>query len=144
MLKIIYFLLLLSSYLAIVSSTGYITYHLYSKDYPLIGVSCSDGKNGLITRWGISDLQTLYPYVTAFSDSQWNSPNCGKCVRLQTPTKTVFVTVIDSCGPAPSGLDAHFDVAPEVFSELFGSTTAGVGQGEWTFVRPSLCDGNKG
>lgn len=54
--------------------TGYVSYHLYSPSTPLTQCACSDGQNGLITRWGINDLSSLFPYVSAFSNCQWNSP----------------------------------------------------------------------
>jgi hypothetical protein len=56
------------------------------------------------------------------------------------------LTVIDQCGPAPGGYDAHFDIAPPAFRELFGDAgvNAGVQPADWQFVDSSNCPGNKG
>ncbi|KAI9197184.1 Cerato-platanin-domain-containing protein [Polychytrium aggregatum] len=112
-------------------------------------VSCSDGSNGLITRWGYSDLSQLWPYVMAFNDAGWNSPNCGTCIELtDTITgNTVHVTVIDQCGPPPSGYSAHFDIAPPAHQELFGaaaSVSKGSGVANYRTVASSFCRGNRG
>jgi hypothetical protein len=90
----------------------------------------------------------MYPYVTAFSGATWNSPNCGRCVKVTNRAKgnSVFLTVIDQCGPPPGGFDAHFDIAPPAFRELFGDAgvNAGVQHADWAFVGTSMCKGNKG
>lgn len=128
------------------TATGYASYHLYSPGFSLLQCACSDGVNGLITRWQINDLQSLYPYVSAFSMVQWNSPNCGKCIRLENPNngRVIYVTAIDYCGPPPGGYDAHFDLSPDAFSELFGGTGQGIGSVEWGYADSSSCKGNRG
>lgn len=75
-----------------------------------------------------------------------NSPNCGKCIKLtnKAANKSVYVTVIDQCGPAPPGYDAHFDISPDAFSILYGSTTQGIGSADWQFVSSTYCRGNRG
>ena len=133
-----------SLFIVFSSSKGYVTYHSYSATFPLTSCACSDGKNGLMTRWKYVDLSKMYPYVTSFSSVQWNSPNCGKCLKLVGPKATIYVTTIDMCGPAPSGYDAHFDVAPEAFKELYGGLTAGVGSVEWSYAPYQNCRGNRG
>ena len=130
-MKFVLLLTFLSIFIALSSSKGYATYHLYE---------C-----GLITRWNYDDLSNLYPYVTAFSGAKWNSPNCGQCLKITGPKATVYLTVIDMCGGAPAGYDAHFDVSPDAFIDLFGSTTAGFGDVTWSYASPnSLCRGNLG
>jgi len=47
--------------------TAYITYHLYNSGDSLNTVACSDGANGLETRWGYSTLSPLYPSVSAWN-----------------------------------------------------------------------------
>jgi len=103
-------------------------------------------KNGIMTNFKYSNLSPMFPYVTAFSGATWNSPNCGRCVRLTSGGRTVHLTVIDQCGPAPGGYDAHFDIAPPAFRELFGDkgVTAGVQSADWQFVASSNCRGNRG
>jgi hypothetical protein len=58
----------------------------------------------------------------------------------------VYLNVIDQCGPPPGGYDAHFDIAPPAFRELFGDAgvNAGVQSANWQFVDASNCRGNKG
>jgi len=127
-------------------SAAYCTYHNYNSGDSLTTVACSDGINGIMTKFGYSNLSPMYPYVTAFSGATWNSPNCGRCVRLTSGGRTVHLTVIDQCGPAPGGYDAHFDIAPPAFRELFGDAgvNAGVQPADWQFVDSSNCQGNKG
>jgi hypothetical protein len=55
--------------------------------------SCSDGANGLITRYGVQNLQQLRnklqpnTYVGAYrAVTRWNDPNCGKCFRVTNPS----------------------------------------------------------
>ena len=59
---------------------GYCTYHMYSATDSLGTTACSDGRNGLQTTFGITDLSSLYPYVTAMEGVRWNHPKCGDCV----------------------------------------------------------------
>jgi len=126
--------------------SAYISYHLYNSGDSLNTVACSDGANGLETRWGYSTLSPLYPAVSAWSAVTWNSPNCGKCIQLTNPSNgnTAYVTAIDQCGPPPGGYTAHFDVAPDIFSKVFGSTTQGIGSANWAIVASNLCTGNRG
>jgi hypothetical protein len=58
----------------------------------------------------------------------------------------VYLNVIDQCGPPPGGYDAHFDISPPAFRELFGDAgvNAGVQSANWQFVDASNCRGNKG
>jgi len=39
---------------------------MYTASDSLTTVSCSDGANGLITKFGYSNLSKMYPYVTAW------------------------------------------------------------------------------
>jgi len=131
----------------LVDSAAYCTYHLYNAGDSLTTVACSDGANGIMTKFGYSTLSPMYPYVTAFSGATWNSPNCGRCVKVTSSRgNSVYLTVIDQCGGPPGGYDAHFDIAPPAFRELFGDAgvNAGVQSANWQFVDSSLCRGNKG
>ncbi|KAK7037547.1 hypothetical protein VNI00_011039 [Paramarasmius palmivorus] len=68
-------------------------------------VACSDGENGLITRFGFQtfgDIPT-FPFVGgAPTIPGWNSPNCGTCFALtfanSTGTHTIHFTAIDAGG----------------------------------------------
>jgi hypothetical protein len=125
-------------------SSAYLTYYNYFAGQPLTQVSCSDGANGLMTRWGYSTIDPMAPYVAAVSNVVWNSPNCGKCYKVTASTgNSIYVTAIDHCAPV-SNYAFHFDLHPNAFSELFGSLTQGVGTGTVTEVASSNCRGNKG
>jgi len=133
--------------LPLVSSKAYCTYHLYTSSDSLTTVACSDGANGIMTKMGYSNISPLFPYVTAYSGATWNSPNCGQCMEVTSNSgNTVYLTVIDQCGGAPGGYDAHFDIAPPAFLALFGSAgvNAGVQDANWKMVASHLCHGNKG
>jgi hypothetical protein len=107
--------------------TAYGTYHLYNSNDPITTVACSDGANGLETRWGYTDLSPMFPYVAAWDQISWNSPNCGTCILLNTSTTSIFLTAIDSCGAPPGGYDTHLDIAQPAFVKLFGQ--AGIDEG---------------
>lgn len=69
-------------------------------DRSLNVVSCSDGANGLITRYGWQTQSQIprFPYIGGSSDiAGWNSPNCGTCYSVTYgPTgKQVFILAID-------------------------------------------------
>ena len=137
------FFLLFISLVQVFSLQGYVTYHLYNPSFPLTSCACSDGAHGLITRWGYQDLSSLYPFVTAFSLSPWNSPYCGDCIKLNYGSNTIYVTVIDLCGSV-GGFDAHFDISPDAFQLLVGSTEAGHVNVGWDYASSNLCKGNRG
>ena len=67
----------------------------------LTAVSCSDGQNGLITRYGWQTQGQIpkFPYIGAAAAVEgWNSKNCGTCWAITYPKtgKTVNVLVVDS------------------------------------------------
>ena len=37
----------------------------------------------------------MFPYVAAYNNAPWNSPNCGKCMKITYKGKTIYVTAID-------------------------------------------------
>jgi hypothetical protein len=125
---------------------AYGTWHAYSASDPLTSVSCSDGANGLMTRWGYQTLEPMFPYVAAMAGATWNSPKCGTCVCLtdEAGAGSVCVTVIDACGAVAEG--THFDIAESAFTELFGTAgiQAGHGFAQWLVSDPAMCKGNKG
>ena len=71
------------------------SYHMYSASTPLTDCACSNGANGLITKFKYKDLSEMYPYVAAYSKAGWNSPNCGKCMKITYNGKSIFITAID-------------------------------------------------
>ena len=127
------------------SNTAYITYHNYNSEDSTNSVACSDGPNGLKTRWNYDTLHPMFPYIAAVSNLSWNSPNCGVCYKLTSGRNTVHITAIDQCGFGPTG-EAHFDMAPDAFMELLGDDGHQHGHGPATFqeVDNSFCEGNLG
>ncbi|PTB40952.1 uncharacterized protein TrAFT101_006103 [Trichoderma asperellum] len=73
-------------------------------------VSCSDGTNGLITRyhWQTQGQIPRFPYIGgAQAVAGWNSPNCGTCWKLTYSGKTIYVLAIDHTAAGFNiGLDA--------------------------------------
>ncbi|KAJ3390555.1 hypothetical protein HDU92_000394 [Lobulomyces angularis] len=128
------------------SETAYCTYHSYSPQTPISNVACSDGNNGLVAKLSLDlhgDISSLYPYVTAFSGTSWNSPKCGQCMKLTSTINTVYLTIIDACG-ALSNNKNHFDIAPPAFYELFGPEGVSNGNGNVIYeeVVSTFCHGN--
>lgn len=64
----------------------------------LTAVACSDGANGLITRYGWQTQGQVsgFPYIGA-SDTiaGWNSPNCGQCLQVSYQGRTIHVLALD-------------------------------------------------
>ena len=122
---------------------GYVTYHLYTLNFPLTSVSCSDGQNGLMTKFGIDTISPMFPYVGAYSNSPWNSENCGKCYKLTNviDCNSIYITAIDKCGLHKG--NPHFDLSKEAFTELFGIKGIKDGHGEvnWRSVDETKCKG---
>ncbi|KAK1255330.1 hypothetical protein MKX08_009325 [Trichoderma sp. CBMAI-0020] len=73
-------------------------------------VSCSDGANGLITRyhWQTQGQIPRFPYIGGVQAvAGWNSPNCGTCWKLTYSGKTIYVLAVDhSAAGFNIGLDA--------------------------------------
>jgi len=113
---------------SVFAQKSYVTYHNYASTTPLTSLACSDGANGLITRFKQSTLAKWYPNVGAASFAGWNSPNCGGCYKLQNAAngKSVSITVVDKCAAA-GGYDAHFDISPVAFATLGGSAGQAAG-----------------
>ena len=120
------------------------TYHLYQPSTPLTNVACSDGANGIIN-WGYKDLSYMFPYVTAWQDTAWNSPKCGTCFKITYHTNVIYVTVIDQCGKSDKAGTSHFDLSKEAFILLFGQEgiQKGTMEGNFELAQPSQCKGNK-
>lgn len=135
-----------------VNGLGYGTWQPYAANQPLDKVVCSNGENGLITRWHYNDLSQMFPYVTAISDGTgrplpWNSPECGKCMKLTDvqSKSSIFVTVVDAVPPTP-GYDMHYNIAEDAFKKLFGDAGIQAGHGQLTFEEADFhnCPGNRG
>ncbi|KAH8662164.1 eliciting plant response-like protein [Xylariales sp. PMI_506] len=67
----------------------------------LTAVSCSDGANGLITRYGWQTQGAIpnFPYIgAADAVAGWNSAECGTCWQLTYGAISVNVLAIDHAG----------------------------------------------
>ena len=54
----------------------------------------------------------MFPYVTAYYKSSWNSLECVRCWEIPYNGKSIFVTAIDLCGADARGNNgAHFDLS---------------------------------
>jgi len=125
--------------------SAYVTYHNYYEGQSLRETSCSDGENGLMTRWGYDTIDPMAPFVAATSISGWNSPNCGNCYEVVGSASTVYLTAIDQCGAGPEGM-MHFDIHPTAFQMLMGDDGVDAGSDYVKFreVSSLKCMGNQG
>ena len=77
-------------------------------------VSCSDGANGLITRYGWQTQGDVarFPYIGgAAAVDGWNSPSCGTCWSASWNGKTIYILAIDrSADGLNIALDAMNDL----------------------------------
>ncbi|KAF2025384.1 heat-stable 19 kDa antigen precursor [Setomelanomma holmii] len=64
----------------------------------LTAVSCSDGANGLITKygWQTQGAVAKFPYIGGYQGVEgWNSAQCGTCYGITYNGKTIYVLAID-------------------------------------------------
>lgn len=61
-------------------------------------IACSDGQNGLITRYGWKTQAEIpsFPFIGGVAGITHNSPDCGKCWRLEYQGTSIPVLAIDS------------------------------------------------
>ncbi|KAK3940844.1 Cerato-platanin [Diplogelasinospora grovesii] len=97
----------------------------------LTAVSCSDGANGLITRYGWQTQGDVkdFPYIAGVEAvAAWNSPNCGTCWSATYNGKTVYVLAIDHAATGINmGLHAMNDLTNGNAAQ-FGHVDATVAQ----------------
>ncbi|KAF4449178.1 putative SnodProt1 precursor [Fusarium austroafricanum] len=94
-------------------------------------VSCSDGKNGLETRYGWKTQGQIpkFPYIGgAQAVAGWNSPNCGTCWKLTYKGKSINVLAIDH---AASG----FNISPTAMNALTNGQAIKLGRVDATAVQ---------
>ncbi|KAK7456499.1 hypothetical protein VKT23_010749 [Stygiomarasmius scandens] len=92
-------------------------------------VACSDGVNGLITRFGWQTFGNIprFPHIgAAAAVAGWNSAQCGTCWKLSytnanSVTKSINVLAIDHAG-------AGFNVAQAAMDELTGGQAVALGR----------------
>ncbi|KAM0282283.1 hypothetical protein ACHAQH_003147 [Verticillium albo-atrum] len=95
-------------------------------DRLLSTVSCSDGANGLTTRYGWTTQRQAagFPYIGGVEAvAGWNSPNCGTCWELTYSGRTIHVLAVDH---ALSG----FNIALDAMNALTNGQAAQLGRVE--------------
>ncbi|EAU37999.1 allergen Asp f 15 precursor [Aspergillus terreus NIH2624] len=112
----------------------------YDQRYDVAGssmntVSCSDGVNGLTSKWPTFGSVPKFPHIGGSPTIPgWNSPNCGKCYKLTYGGKSIFVTAIDA---APGG----FNLALSAMNDLTNGQAVNLGRVQATYqeVAKSNC-----
>ncbi|RYP77842.1 hypothetical protein DL771_000939 [Monosporascus sp. 5C6A] len=92
----------------------------------LDAVACSDGPNGLKTRFGWQTQGQIprFPNIgAAAAVGGWNSPNCGTCWRLSYGGRSVNVLAVDHAG-------AGFNIGLSAMNRLTGGQAVQLGRVE--------------
>ena len=87
-------------------------------------IACSDGANGLITKYGYSTFGAIpsFPRIGGSSTiPSWNAATCGQCYAISYKGKTINVLAIDT---APSG----FNMAHAAMDKLTGGQATQLGR----------------
>ncbi|OHE97513.1 cerato-platanin [Colletotrichum orchidophilum] len=90
----------------------------------LDAVSCSDGANGLITRYGWQNQGQIakFPYIGgADAIAGWNSASCGTCWQLTYNGRSINVLAIDHAG-------SGFNLALGALNDLTNGQAAQLGR----------------
>lgn len=93
-------------------------------------VACSDGSNGLVTRYGWQTQGAIprHPHIGGYMGVEgWNSPQCGTCYSLTYNGKTVYILAIDRA--------AGFNIAKGAMDELTNNQAAALGRVEAQYVQ---------
>ncbi|KJX92838.1 eliciting plant response-like protein [Zymoseptoria brevis] len=92
---------------------------------PMTGVACSNGNNGLITRYGFQTYGSIprFPYIGGSSDiAGWNSAQCGQCYSLSwNGGQPIYILAIDHT------LDG-LNISEEAMNALTGGQAEAVGR----------------
>ncbi|KUI52612.1 Protein SnodProt1 [Cytospora mali] len=99
-------------------------------------VSCSDGTNGLITKYGYQTQGAIpdFPYVGgADVIAGWNSADCGTCWQLSYGGRTINVLAIDH---AASG----FNIGETAMNTLTNNQAAALGRVDATAVQVDITE----
>ncbi|QYT04788.1 Epl1/Sm1 [Trichoderma simmonsii] len=102
--------------LAVASTATYVSYDTGYDDpsRSLNDVSCSDGPNGLITKyhWQTQGQVSNFPYIGGVQGITWNSPQCGTCYKLTYGGRSIHVLAIDAA------YNGGFNIALKALNEL--------------------------
>jgi hypothetical protein len=90
-----------------------------NRDGSTSNVACSNGPNGLASRYPWFGNFSSFPYIGGAYDIVWNSTNCGSCWLIYNPANGawVYITGIDTAG-------SGFNIAKQAFQKL-GNVDAG-------------------
>ncbi|KAH8166080.1 cerato-platanin [Xylaria polymorpha] len=97
----------------------------------LTAVACSDGPNGLITRYGWQTQGQIprFPNIgAAVAVAGWNSAACGTCWKLTYNGRSVNVLAVDHAG-------AGFNIALAAMNTLTNGQAVALGRVEATAVQ---------
>ncbi|CAI6334784.1 unnamed protein product [Periconia digitata] len=100
---------------------------------PLTAVSCSDGANGLITKYGWQNQGSIarFPYIGGYEGvAGWNSPQCGTCYGVTYNGKTIYVLAIDRA--------AGFNLAKGAMDDLTNGQAEAVGRVDAQYAQVAL------
>jgi hypothetical protein len=100
----------------------------------LNGVACSNGVNGLASRYPTFGDLPSFPHIGGAFDIVWNSPNCGGCWKITNKASqaSIYITAIDTAG-------AGFNVAGAAYKELNSGRLGGALEVTAQKVPPSVC-----
>ncbi|KAF2704031.1 Cerato-platanin-domain-containing protein [Pleomassaria siparia CBS 279.74] len=116
------YIALATAALATLSSAVQVRYHAEYNDpsTSLLTTACSDGANGLVTKYGWTTLGQIpgFPHVgNVGAVAGWNSPSCGSCHRVTY--NGVSVNMVS--------MDVQYDMALDTMNELTGGQATTLG-----------------
>ncbi|OAL48325.1 Cerato-platanin [Pyrenochaeta sp. DS3sAY3a] len=90
-------------------------------------VSCSDGVNGLITKygWQTQGQVARFPHIGGYQGVEsWNSPQCGTCYGVTYNGKTIYVLAVDHTANGFNLAKAAMDELTNGQAEMLGRVEA--------------------
>ncbi|KAH0832021.1 Cerato-platanin [Lanmaoa asiatica] len=121
------------------SGTVKVTYDTMYDDptWSLGNTACSNGVNGLESKWPTLGNVPNYPFVGGIPGLTWNSTLCGTCWQLaylapNGTTSTIAITAVDEA--------YTFNIAENAFSTWAGSSGVAAGYVNATAVQVSPAD----
>ena len=122
----------LSSAISVSYDTGY-----DDAGRSLTAVACSDGQNGLITRYGWQNQGNVagFPRIGGYSGiAGWNSAQCGTCYGITYNGNTVYVLAVDHAGDG-------FNIAKQAMDQLTNGQAAALGRidAQYQQVGTNMC-----
>ncbi|KAL6705136.1 hypothetical protein ACN47E_007241 [Coniothyrium glycines] len=100
----------------------------------LTGVSCSDGANGLITKYGWQTQGNVagFPRIGGYQGvAGWNSAQCGTCYGITYNGRTVYVLAVDHTGNG-------FNLAKQAMDELTNNQAEALGRIEAQYAQVAV------